>query len=139
MEKTPRYLGWALCLAAALTSIGSGCTRKETAPAISCPSGTKLMGQAPPNGDEQWCEKTVNGQPVKDGTFVLYRTETGLKMIEGHYRDGQQDGEWTMWYESGQKKSLDHYVNGVQQGEHLGWYENGQLSAKGQYKNGEPD
>lgn len=122
----------------AIFTVAAGCNKGETAPAINCPPGTRLMGQAPPNGDEQWCEKLVNGQPLKDGIFVLYR-ETGTKMIEGHYKDGKQDGVWTMYFESGQKKSVDHYRDGVQEGEHLGWYENGQLAAKGQFKNGQPD
>jgi MORN repeat protein len=108
----------------------------KTAP--SCPPGTQAMGSAPPDGEETWCQKTVNGAPVKDGPFVLYRFDgSDQKMMEGNYLDGKQDGEWTLWYDSGQKQSVDHYKNGVQEGEHIGWYPNGKTSAIGQYKNGQ--
>jgi MORN repeat variant len=100
-----------------------------------CPEGTKAMGSPPPQGDETWCQKIVDGQPVKDGPFVLWR-ESGLRMMQGNYTDGKQDGEWTMWYDNGQKKSIDHYKSGVQEGEHIGWYTNGKIDAMGQYKNG---
>ncbi len=105
---------------------------------ITCPPGTHLMGEAPPEGQEQWCEKIVDGHPLKHGPFVLYRDD-GSTMITGFYKDGKQDGEWTIWYQNGQKKSVDHYRNGVQEGEHIGWYASGQIAAKGMYRNGEPD
>jgi antitoxin component YwqK of YwqJK toxin-antitoxin module len=101
----------------------------------SCPPGTQAMGEPPPNGQEMWCQKTVNGQPVKEGPFVLYRPDGSL-MMRGEYRDGKQNGEWTMWYDNGQKASIDHYKDGVQDGEHIGWYTNGKISAIGQYRNG---
>ncbi len=105
----------------------------KTAP--SCPPGTKQMGEAPPDGSETWCAKTVNGQEVKEGPFTLYRPD-GSKMIEGEYHEGKQSGEWTLWYDDGQKQSIDHYKNGVQDGEHVGWYTNGKISATGLYKDG---
>ena len=57
------------------------------------------MGAPPPKGEEVWCQKTVDGKPVKDGIFVAYGTGTD-RMIQGYYRDGVQDGEWTTWYET---------------------------------------
>jgi hypothetical protein len=105
----------------------------KTAP--SCPPGTKPMGEAPPTGSETWCAKTVNGQEVKEGPFVLYRDD-GSKMVQGEYHDGKQSGEWTLWYDNGQKQSIDHYKDGVQDGEHVGWYTNGKIAATGIYKDG---
>ena len=108
----------------------------KAAPArISCPSGTQAMGALPPAGDEIWCQKMVDGQPVKDGPFTLYRSG-GTLMLRGSYHDGKQEGEWTMWYDNGQKASIDHYKDGVQDGEHIGWYTNGKISAQGMYKDG---
>jgi antitoxin component YwqK of YwqJK toxin-antitoxin module len=101
----------------------------------SCPPATQAMGQLPPEGQETWCQKIVDGQPVKEGPFVLYRPD-GSKMMQGTYKDGKQDGEWTMWYDNGQRASVDHYKNGVQDGEHVGWYTNGKISALGLYKDG---
>jgi len=123
------FLIFALCIGVA------GCKSGET---YSCPAGDVLKGEPPPNGQEVWCEKTIGGQPVKDGLFIFW-TDSGGKMIEGQYKDGKQDGEWKTYYETGEKKSIDHYRDGVQQGEHIGWYINGQISAKGQYKDGQPD
>lgn len=128
-----------LLIASMILTFAAGCKSNPGAPAnLNCPSGSQLMGQAPPAGDEQWCQKTINGEAVKDGPMVIYRGG-GLKMMEGYYKDGKQDGAWTLYYESGGKKSIDHYKDGVQTGAHLSWYEDGQMDAKGQYKEGQPD
>ncbi len=105
---------------------------------LTCPAGSKLVGDLPPDGEEQACWKTVNGEQVKEGPMIIYRPN-GLKMMEGNYKDGKQDGEWRMYYESGAKKSIDHYKDGVQSGDHVSWYEDGQIDAKGQYKDGQQD
>ena len=122
----------------AIVTIAFGCKSEKAPTPISCPSGTQHMGDPPPIGEEESCQKIVNGQPVKDGPIVLYR-DSGLKMMEGEYKNGKQDGEWQLYYESGGKKSIDHYKDGVQTGEHIGWYESGQIAAKGQFKDGQQD
>jgi hypothetical protein len=117
-----------------LTLLIGACNRGRPA-SFTCPPGTQAMGEPPPNGQEQWCQKMVNGEAVKQGPFELYRGEGGL-MMKGQYVDGKQDGEWTMWYDNGQKASTDHYKSGLQDGEHIGWYTNGKISAMGKYKDG---
>ena len=57
-------------------------------------------------------------------------------MVEGTYRNGLQDGEWTLWYENGTRASVDHYVNGLQNGLHTSWYANGQKALEGEYRGG---
>lgn len=101
----------------------------------SCPPGHTLMGAVPPKGQEVWCQKLVDGKPVKDGIFILYGAG-GAKMLQGNYHDGRQEGEWTMWYENGRRASLDHYRNGVQNGLHTSWYANGTTSIEGEYHDG---
>lgn len=101
-----------------------------------CPPGTIAKGAPPPKGSETWCEKTVDGKPIKEGPFVVWRS-SGMKMIQGSYLDGKQNGDWTMWYDNGVKKSVSHYENGVEQGKHTSWYKNGRIDAMGQYKDGE--
>jgi len=101
----------------------------------SCPPGDTLMGAPPPKGEEVWCQKLVDGKPVKDGIFVAYGPG-GSRMIQGTYRDGRQEGEWTMWYENGRRASVDHYRNGVQEGTHTSWYANGVMSITGEYRDG---
>jgi antitoxin component YwqK of YwqJK toxin-antitoxin module len=127
-----------LALSCAIAVSIASCQSKKNGPEISCPSGDQLVGAPPPDGQEIACQKTVNGQPVKDGPMIVYR-DSGMKMLEGNFKDGRQTGEWTMWYDNAQEKSVDHYVDGVQQGEHIGWYSNGQISAKGQFKDGQQD
>jgi len=102
----------------------------------SCPPGTTLMGQPPPDGQEIWCQKMVDGQPVKEGPFTLY-FPNGSKMIEGNYHDGKQVGEWTTWYQNGQRSAIDQFQAGLQDGLHLSWYDNGQPAAQGNYVNGQ--
>ena len=129
-------------IAIALVALLAGCNRDSNEipkpQNIVCPPGSKLVGALPPEDEEQACWKTVNGEQVKEGPMVIYRPN-GLKMMEGNYKDGKQDGEWRMYYESGTKKSIDHYKDGVQTGDHISWYEDGQIDAKGQYKDGQQD
>ncbi len=93
------------------------------------------MGQPPPAGQEIWCQKMVDGQPVKEGPLTLY-FPNGSKMIEGQYRDGKQAGEWTTWYQNGQRSAIDQFHDGLQDGLHLSWYDNGQPAAQGNYVKG---
>jgi len=131
-----------LAIPAALAILLAGCSPTASGPATpskpTCPSGTQLMGEGPPEGSELWCAKTVNGEKVKEGPIMLYRPDGSLMMM-GSYHDGKQDGEWTMWHDNGQKASVDHYKDGVQDGQHIGWYDNGKISAMGQYKDGKRD
>src|SRR5271157_4135512 len=90
-------------LAAAICLIVAGC---HAAPP--CPPGAKLTGQPPPDGSEVWCQKIVDGKPVKEGLFTLYRPG-GQKLIEGSYHDGKQVGEWKTWYDNGQLSAIDHF------------------------------
>lgn len=93
------------------------------------------MGAPPPKGEEVWCQKIIDGRPVKDGLFIVYNVSGG-KMIQGTYRDGVQQGEWTTWYDNGQRSALDHYRDGLQDGRHTSWYANGQKAIEGNYRAG---
>jgi len=122
---------WAATAAMLLVAVGC-----KNVPA--CPPGAKLMGQAPPEGQQVWCQKIVDGKPVKEGPFILYHPD-GSKMLQGQYHNGKQTGEWTMWYTNGRIRSSDHYRDGVRDGEHISWYTNGQISTRGRYVNGKRD
>ena len=125
-------------LALALIAFGCKTVALTKEPPPSCPQGTQIMGAPPPAGDEISCRKTVNGESIKEGPYVIYR-EDGSRILQGSFHDGKQDGDWTMWYENGQVKSIDHYKDGVQEGEHKSWYTNGKIDAIGQYKDGKRD
>ncbi|HUN59079.1 MAG TPA: hypothetical protein VMU41_13270 [Candidatus Binataceae bacterium] len=102
---------------------------------FTCPPGDTLMGAPPPKGEEVWCQKIVNGKPVKEGPFIVYG-EGNDKLIQGSYRDGVQEGEWTTWYANGQRSAVDHFHNGLQDGLHTSWYFNGVKSIEGEYRMG---
>jgi hypothetical protein len=113
----------------------SACNRAPKPVTLDCPPGTKLVGQGPPDGGELFCARGEGADRIKEGPIVVYRDD-GKPMMQGHYHDGKQDGEWTLWYDNGQKKSIDHYAAGILDGGHVGWYDNGKISAVGDYKNG---
>lgn len=122
-------------LVTVLGAVASGCNRDAAGLPLSCPAGAVLMGAPPPQGEEVWCQKMVGGKPVKDGIFVAYGTGTD-RMIQGYYRDGVQEGEWTTWYENGQRSAVDHYRDGAQDGLHTSWYANGVKALEGSYRDG---
>jgi hypothetical protein len=130
--------GMAVLLLVGLMAAGCNKTVSQKAAAVprSCPQGAVLKGSPPPGGTEIWCEKDVDGVPVKDGIFVVYNVD-GDRMLEGYYDNGKQTGEWTMWYNNGQRASIDHYKNGAQNGLHISWYANGVKAIEGDYRNGE--
>jgi hypothetical protein len=101
----------------------------------SCPPGHTRLGDVPPDGAEVWCQTTIDGKSVKDGIFIAYNPD-GSKMLEGTYHNGEQEGEWTIWYENGQRASIDHYTNGTQNGLHTSWYANGTMALTGVYRDG---
>jgi len=103
--------------------------------ALTCPPGGTLMGAPPPKGEEVWCQKIIDGKPVKDGLFIVYGGDHN-KLIQGTYRDGVQEGEWTTWYATGQRSAVDHFHNGLQDGLHISWYFNGVKSIEGEYRMG---
>ncbi len=129
-----RATPFAVILIAGTVALTVSCRHAPEQP-LTCPPGATLMGAAPPKGEEVWCQKIVNGKPVKDGIFIAYGTGGG-KMLEGYYRDGKQDGQWTMWYENGARAAVDHYQGGIQDGLHTSWYANGAKSIEGNYRNG---
>jgi MORN repeat variant len=112
-----------------------GCHRDDTDAPFTCPAGATLMGAPPPKGQEVWCQEVVGGRPIKHGIFIAYG-DNGKRTIEGFYRDGLQDGAWTIWYENGTRASLDHYRAGVHDGLHTSWYANGVKAIEGNYREG---
>lgn len=125
----------AACVIAAALCINA-CRPSSSDVALTCPPGATLMGAPPPKGDEVWCQKIVDGKAIKDGLFIAYG-DGGNKMIQGFYRDGIQEGEWTTWYASGQRSAVDHYRHGLQDGLHTSWYINGVKAIEGEYRMGQ--
>ena len=66
----------------------------------------------------------------------LCKYENGQFKVEGHYKDGEQDGKWTLWHANGQMHTEGHYKDGVLDGKWIWWLENGQISKEQIYKDG---
>ena len=129
-----RDLALAACLLI-IALMANACRRSTDISSLTCPPSAKLMGAPPPKGDEVWCQKTVDGKPVKDGTFIVWGDGRD-KLIQGTYRDGVQEGKWTTWYANGQRSAVDHFRDGTQDGLHTSWYINGVKAIEGNYRMG---
>lgn len=62
--------------------------------------------------------------------------ESGLKKMEGSYKNGERTGTWTYWYHDGKKWSEGEYHNGKENGLKTVWHINGQKYYEGKLENG---
>ncbi len=107
--------------------VGAGCSGDKTAKAVKgpCPAGAELLGDAPPKGVEEWCQKrTADDRYVKHGPYRSW-FKNGRKKVRGAYRDGQRHGPWREWYRSGQPALEGTYTDGKQTGRWLRWHTDG--------------
>ncbi|GAB2456145.1 hypothetical protein GCM10011375_04200 [Hymenobacter qilianensis] len=65
-------------------------------------------------------------QGNRHGAFRSYHPTTGKIAMEGTYRNGQREGEWKQYYDSGKLRSKGTYRNGEEEGEWQYLFENGQ-------------
>ncbi|MEN8182598.1 MAG: hypothetical protein ABFS46_08695, partial [Myxococcota bacterium] len=73
--------------------------------AFVCPDGARERGAAPPVGHERWCERQPSGLPaVRHGSYAAWHPNGSFREF-GHFHEGQRDGVWTRWYESGGKRA----------------------------------
>ena len=68
-----------------------------------------------------------------EGEWIVYY-ESGELRNKRNYKDGKVEGEALMYWDNGQLKFKRNYKDGELDGEQLGYYENGQLKVKGNYK-----
>ena len=87
-------------------------------------------------------------EPFTGGVFDFY--ENGEKELDGNYRKGLMNGEWTYYHENGQIHAQGRFIDGDgsnpseltgipfngRSGRWKFWYENGQKSTEGTYRNG---
>ncbi len=80
-------------------------------------------------------------KPLSDKLYsgIVYDsyTGTGEKKLEGFYRNGLMNGEWTWWNVFGGIDSTGNFRKGLFYGQWKFYHSNGQLKAKGNYRNGE--
>jgi antitoxin component YwqK of YwqJK toxin-antitoxin module len=63
----------------------------------------------------------------------------GKPFVEGHFREGLQDGEWTYWFENGQQNRKSSFNKGKLNGTWEVFRADGTLAAKRSFKDGQRD
>ena len=56
--------------------------------------------------------------------------------LDAPYQSGKEDGQWTVWHETGQKKMEGPYKDGQQDGPWTGWDKHGNITKQTTYYNG---
>ena len=124
----------ALSLAAGGTPGGSA---GVTPVPVACPAGTVRRGFLPPEGFEQWCEKSGRpGSAVRHGPYRAWQG-AAQPFIEAEYCNGTRCGRYTEWYADGKPKSLGEFdPKGRYQGHWSFWSQDGSLIQQ-DFANGE--
>jgi len=60
------------------------------------------------------------------GLWVVEHSETGQKLKEVHFVNGQKHGAYKWWYSDGQIRAEGEYQNGKIKGHYTRWWQNGQ-------------
>ena len=85
---------------------------------------------------------TITNWYNDEGKITSKMSYTNCKIVEdmdygSNYTFGEQDGEFTFWYENGQKEGEGTFKDGEKDGLWTGWYENGQKEGEVTFKDGE--
>ena len=75
---------------------------------------------------------------VADGFYREFYPN-GEKFVEGQYKDGRQDGEWTYYHDNGKVQRTVNYTNGQPDGSWEVFNADGTVVAKRGYKDGKRD
>lgn len=119
-----------LILLSCILFIATGCKRQA--------QEVDLIRTTHPNGQaEHVLTFDVNG-----GDSLLLREtfyfENGAKQIEGGFdSEGEKDGTWTAWYESGQQWTQAEFRKGSEHGTYTVWHESGEVYYSGKMEDGE--
>lgn len=101
------------------------------------PNGQKML-----QGRHRAAASTASAVCTADGTWTWW-SESGEKIREVTYQNGQQAGPWTQWWPSGQMAVQGLYEQSAlestsaAEGQWQWWWENGQLQAQGTFVNGQ--
>jgi hypothetical protein len=95
------------------------CGAVDRPPAFSCPSGTRRMGKAPPDGTEMWCQRWDG---TRHGSYRRFLPGSPAGAVEpdfvsegvvvGAYREGEQDGAWWSRQPGADSVNVAFYDNG---------------------------
>ena len=128
-----------ICLGCIMSFSQSACTSDSSVKELKCPKGTEAYGGRPPLGNREYCgrpgaadsaERVTNHGPWR------YWWPNGKLQHSGKYKDGQKDGKFTQWADSGQKISQGTYEMDRKTGTWKRWNRQGKIQETVQYKDG---
>lgn len=80
----------------------------------------------------------TNPAGERQGEWILY-WDSGEIRAKGGYADGMRDGEWTFYFESGEVAQTGSYRAGEFHGPWVWYYAGGKIHREERYRNGKPD
>jgi antitoxin component YwqK of YwqJK toxin-antitoxin module len=80
----------------------------------------------------------TNPSGDREGEWVLY-FPSGEVQARGGYADGLREGDWTFFYESGQTAQTGSYRAGELHGSWTWYFESGKIHRRERYRNGKKD
>ncbi len=78
-----------------------------------------------------------SGEEERHGPSIEWYAN-GQKRMQGHFRNGREQGEFSWWFETGQRQIGGSYLDGARQGSWRWWHANGQLAVEGEYHQDKP-
>ena len=78
-----------------------------------------------------------NGQIQMEGTYSSFNKRIKEESLWCNYRTNTKEGEFRVWYKTGQLKSKTNFLNGLRHGLFEYWYPNGQRESTQNYSNGQ--
>ncbi len=78
-----------------------------------------------------------NGQIQMEGTYSSFDKTIKEESLWCNYKTNTKEGEFKVWYKSGQIESKTNFLNGLRHGLLESWYSNGQRESIENYINGQ--
>lgn len=109
---------------------------------ITCPRGTALYGNAPPDGTMLFCATPGGkGRRARNGpsiTWACDRCKDG-RSLRGTYVQGERDGTWMLTNKQGARIDTSDWKNGKRSGDWVGYYDDGTPHFRRKYDAGKLD
>jgi hypothetical protein len=99
-----------------------------------CPTGTRQMGNTPPQGYSAWCERSGG---VKHGWSASWY-ENGELESKGTYADGLRVGVWRRYFQDGSTKVEAEFHEGKQNGLMRVFDASGRMMRATRFRDGQP-
>jgi len=112
------------------------CSKDRQTKAPPCPDGATVVGKAPPDGFEKWCQlREQDGTLKRHGNYRAWHPN-GQLQAQVSYRDGVEHGPTESWYDTGHILGKGQFKNGKPHGTMTTWHQNGQKQSEKRYKDG---